>query len=131
MKPRYQHDCDACRHLGSGQVPTLGEMHGRRDHVFDFYVCESRSGDYRSFIARYGNERSEYMSNALLGSSELSHLDLVALWNGLELTVEENERLLLRLASMYRDKFSVKDYREMSTTPELSFGSGNVLFSNH
>jgi hypothetical protein len=124
--PHYQHDCSSCRYLGSGQVPVLGEQMRKKDHVFDFYVCEG--GRLRSFIARYGNEGSEHMSNALLGSAELSHLDLVALFNGLELTVEENERLLKRLTEMYRDKLSVRDYREMSTTPELHFGDGNVLF---
>ena len=89
--------------------------------------CDGCEPDRHAFIARYGNENSEYMSNALLISSELSHLDLVALFNGLELTVEENERLLKRLAEMYRGKLSVRDYRKMSTTPELSFAEINHL----
>lgn len=123
-QPAYIHDCPRCRFLGRGRAAILD---GKK--IFDFYVCEG-SGNYRSFIARYGSGAAQYVSGPLLGTAELSHLDLVALYNGLELLPEENERLLLKLADMYRRRFSVQDYLKFSAGDEVSFGSGNYLFSN-
>lgn len=45
--PRYTHDCDLCRFLG-----TFGE--------FDLYAC-AKAG-YRTFIARFGDEGPAYTS---------------------------------------------------------------------
>lgn len=126
MKPTYLHDCKSCRFLGRGRVQILGQMLGKRDQRFDFYVCEG--GRVRSFIARHGNRPEEYLSGGLLECTTLTKLDLVALFNGLELTVEENERLLRVLARERREKFSRKDYETMSTGADDNFGGGNILF---
>jgi len=125
-EPGYAHDCPHCRFLGRGRAAILDAK-----KTFDFYVCEG-SGDRRSFIARYGNREDQYMSGPLLGTAELSHLDLVALYNGLELLPEENERLLAKLADMYRRRLGgVREYQKLSAGGEVSFGSGNYLFPNN
>ena len=127
-KPMYQHDCDACRFLGHGPCPILAKMRGDPEQTFDFYVCEA--GRDRSFIARYGNKGSEYMSNGLFECAELTTLDKVALYNGLELTPDENERLLRVFASMYRERFSHKDARDLITSSDCTFGGGNIVWEN-
>lgn len=121
LMEKYQHDCGTCCFLGHGPAPILSV-----GKTFDFYVCTSGIG--RSFIARFGNRPEEYMSGPLLGTAELSRLDLVALFNGLELTPEEDTRLLRRLADMYRSKLSVRDYEKFSTGSRCVFGTGNALF---
>lgn len=126
--PSYQHDCNSCRFLGSGPCAALGKMHGKEKHVFDFYICEG--GRVRSFIARYGNRPSEYMSGGLFECVELTTLDRVALYNGLELLPDEHERLLRVFAAMYRDHFGFQDARDLITSSECVFGAGNVVWEN-
>lgn len=126
--PMYQHDCNSCRFLGHGPCATLGKMHGQDKHPFDFYICEG--GRVRSFIARYGNRPSDYMSGGLFECVELTTLDRVALYNGLELTPDEHERLLRVFASMYRERFGLKDARDLVTSSDCVFGAGNVVWEN-
>ena len=117
----YVHDCSTCRYLGSGNARILAEH-----TFFDFYVCESK--DDRSILARYGDRPDQYMSCPFLGCAELTRLDLVALYNGLELHPDENARLLQKLADSYRGKMGVRDYEQLAVSPEATFGRGNVLF---
>ncbi len=52
IKPRYEHDCEACRFVGQ----TVSE-----GIFYDLYACAP--GDVPvSYIARYGNEDDEYSS---------------------------------------------------------------------
>ena len=127
-EPTYQHDCDSCRFLGHGPCTILAKMHGDPKQEFDFYVCEG--GRSRSFIARYGNRGSDYMSTGLLECVELTTLDKVALYNGLELTPDENTRLLRVFASMWKDKFNVRDAMALSTGTGCVFGSGNIVWED-
>lgn len=47
MKPRFQHDCDACTFMG---------QHG----IFDVYLCLSGGGIRRSIIARRSSRGDDY-----------------------------------------------------------------------
>lgn len=127
--PKYQHDCEKCHYLGTGKCPVLGE------DEFDFYICTGPTG--RSMIARYGSEGPEYTSGVLFGCEELTDLDKVALFAGLELLPEEERRLLGVLARMWRAKLTIEDYRELNiytnsiygtTVYGEDFGPGNVVF---
>ncbi len=127
-KPVYQNDYNACRFLGSGPCLTLGKMSGDPKRFFDFYIC-GKDND-RTFIARYGNRDSDYMSGVLFECDELTALDKVALYNGLTLTYKENERLLRVLARMFRDKLGVHGTMALSTGVGCMFGTGNVVWEN-
>lgn len=118
--PKYQHDCEKCKYLGTGTCPALGE------DEFDFYICTSSIG--RSIIARYGSEGPEYTSGVLFGCEELTALDKVALISGLELLPEEEKRLLGVLARMWRAKLTNEDYRNLNIYGTRNFGTGNVVF---
>jgi len=52
MKPRFQHDCDACTFMG---------QHG----IFDVYLCLSGGGISRSIIARRSSRGDDYASCAV------------------------------------------------------------------
>ena len=116
---KYQHDCEKCHYLGTGKCPALGE------DEFDFYICTGPTG--RSMIARYGSEGPEYTSGVLFGCEELTDLDKVALFAGLELLPEEEKRLLGVLARMWRQTI---DYLGVNTYGNhyLNFGYGNVVW---
>lgn len=47
MKPKWTHDCNACKYIGS--------MHSDRG-LLDWYTCKN------SVIARYGDDGPEYWS---------------------------------------------------------------------
>lgn len=127
--PVYDHDCRKCRYLGTGRCPTLGEQVGRSgaDSVFDFYACSGmKIRGARTFVARYGNRPEEYASGSLFGSAELTTLDLVALYNGLELTSSEEKKLLEVLVRHYKKVLDVPDLVRLASG--CSFGSGNVMW---
>ena len=121
--PRYKHDCDRCVYLGSGECNALGEG------FFDFYTC-TNPDNVRSFIARYGNEGSEYASTRLFSCVELTRLDKIALYSGLELTAEEEKGLLRCLATMWKETQTRPDYRDTSIKGADFFGKGNVCFED-
>ncbi len=51
--PKYTHDCENCKFLGT-----------HKDH--DLYFCEDeKDGFFDTVIARYGNEGSEYKSGMI------------------------------------------------------------------
>ena len=116
--PKFTHDCDKCKFLGSGKYQGADA---------DFYTCPTFEGR-RTFIARYGDEGPEYSSCPLFCCVELTALDKVALYNGLELNEAEEKALLCCLAAMYKNKFTVNDYENMSAG--VNFGGGNVMFEN-
>jgi hypothetical protein len=126
--PIYQHDCDACRFLGSGPCRALDQRRAKVKHIYDFYVCED--APQRSFLARYGNRPEEYMSNRLFCCAELTVLDKIALYNGLELTPTEEKHLLRTFASMWRQGFNMNDAEQLVTSSDCTFGTGNVVFEN-
>lgn len=59
--PKFEHDCDACVFLGSGNV---------QDHTYDFYACPREwsvtssgpPGSHMCCIARFGSKGPEYAS---------------------------------------------------------------------
>ena len=55
----FKHDCDSCQPLGEYGYPR----HESPNTLFDLYYCPRC--DEGSFIARYGNEGSEYESAPL------------------------------------------------------------------
>jgi len=97
----HKHDCDKCRYLGQAK---------KNNKLYDFYICETLS--FRTFIARYGDEPSEYSSNSLFICCELTDLDKIALMSGLELTKEEESRLLNVMLRMYKTSLTLNDYKE-------------------
>lgn len=122
MKPKYQHNCSDCTFIGTDNV-------GKGETVYDFYTCQADGSRLpRSLIARYGNEPHEYTSGPLFCCGELTELDKLALYRGLELTKLEEKKLLSVLANMYQSGLSVKDYQKLGG--ELSFGKGNVMFED-
>jgi hypothetical protein len=64
MKPRYTHDCDRCKPLG-----TAAE--------YDLYFC-LQTGDFPTVIARYGNDGWEYTSGIGSGLLPLRIAELKA-----------------------------------------------------
>jgi hypothetical protein len=59
----FTHDCDQC--------VSLGEYFSTEDEqMYDLYVCGKASYG-NSFIARYGNEPSEYMSAPYFVAAQL------------------------------------------------------------
>lgn len=100
---------------------------GDNSVIYDFYTCEADGKEMpRSIIARHGNRPEEYQSVPLFGCAELTDLDKLALFRGLELTTIEEARLLSVLARMYRDKLNRGEYLELGGS--LMFGRGNVMF---
>lgn len=118
--PKYQHDCDACKYLGTGICKVLG------DGELDFYICNTSLG--RSIIARYGSDGPEYISGALFCCVELTVLDKVALFAGLELEPDEKTRLLAVLSRMWKSTLSLEDYRNLNIYGVKDFGTGNIVF---
>ena len=53
MKPMYEHDCEACRHLGT--------VNGA-DGVVDLYMCPRDGGLGPSLVARFGDDGPDYTS---------------------------------------------------------------------
>lgn len=125
----YTHDCDNCKFLCTGRCKALG------DDVYDFYICGNDRRDARTMIARYGNEDSEYISGMLFCCVELTAFDKVALFNGLELTEKDKEKLLGCLSRMWKNKLSIEDYKSMNVSSlsfeaKFAFGNGNVVFED-
>jgi len=121
MSAKYIHDCDSCKYLGTGTCSILGNKE------YDFYICEH--GDLgRTLIARYGSLGYEYMSGILFSCVELTPLDKVALYNNLELTEEEEGRLLRVFARMWKEKLTISDYQSMNVFGVGDFGNGNVVW---
>ncbi len=53
MKPKFDHNCDSCKYLGS-------------DDEHDFYHCQST---IETVIARYGDNPPDYISGLLLAKN--------------------------------------------------------------
>lgn len=126
MSPLFKHDCVGCRYLGTGIIKALSQL------PLDFYICSAISGLIeplcRTLIARYGDEGSQYTSGGLFECVQLTRLDKVALFCGLELTAVEEKSLLRILAMLWRESNeTILAYQEFSSS-ELQFGKGNVVF---
>ena len=118
--PKYQYDCDACKYLGTGTCKLFG------DGELDFYICKGSLG--RSVIARFGSDGPEYISGPLFCCAELTPLDKMALFAGLELEPDEKDRLLSVLSRMWKSTLSLDDYRKLNIYGVKDFGCGNVVF---
>jgi len=56
---QFKHDCPACTFLGS--------IVDRNERLCDLYVCvDDHDPDGTSFIARYSDEGSDYISTSLI-----------------------------------------------------------------
>jgi hypothetical protein len=120
--PHFTHDCDVCKYLGSGKY---------EEQDADFYICEKTIPGYRTFIARYGNEGGEYCSNMLFCCVGLTPLDMVALYNNIELTPEEEERLKNKAVEFMKEKFFMNSIQTLKGLDAgVSFGSGNIMFKD-
>ena len=54
-RPRYKHDCETCQFVGG--------LHRVDGKWYDCYVHEIKAkGNPVTYVARYGNEGSEYLS---------------------------------------------------------------------
>jgi hypothetical protein len=127
MTPLYTHDCEKCKYLGTGTAQILTAQM-LRIHQYDFYICAD-SSEYRTCIARYGDFGSEYISGLLFSCEELTRFDKVFLYNGIELTEQEEKRALRILVSMYKQQLSFQDCKSFSTG--CSFGSGNIFWKDN
>jgi hypothetical protein len=59
LSPVYQHDCDACRFMG-----TVADSYARGEAGWvDLYHCPRGVIGGGSLIARYGDEGREYLSS--------------------------------------------------------------------
>jgi hypothetical protein len=114
--PKYKHDCTECKFLGTGK------KYGLVFSDIDFYICGGNG--LRTLIARYGDNGDEYTSSPLFICTTLTSLDQVALFNGLELTREEEVRLLKVLLRMYATGRSWEDIAKSAT--DIKLGKGNI-----
>jgi hypothetical protein len=130
QKPKYIHDCSSCKYLGTGTAPILKRTIS--PCFYDFYICEceGKLSQYRTIIARSGNDDDEYLSTILLGSQCFTPLDLVFLFNGIELTKPEESRVLKILITQWKNNLGMADFRNMSTGVECSFGGGNIFWKD-
>jgi hypothetical protein len=65
-KPRFEHDCDCCKFLGTLTLPKDNETSKRyKTTVFDLYFCKQEIGD-ETVISRFGNKGYEYTSGLRL-----------------------------------------------------------------
>jgi hypothetical protein len=69
VTPTFQHDCDACRFLGTVTGPN--PYHAGLPYVWDLYFCERSDGG--SVIARHSDEGCEYLSTPVKLLSPSSH----------------------------------------------------------
>ncbi len=113
MEPRYNHDCDKCQFLGHHKDA-------------DVYLCKGFLG--RTMILRYSSECSDYCSSPLFCCVDFTEIDLFALYNGLELTEEEEERVCKILVRKFKDKLQLSDLQSMSSN--LVLGKGNIIWND-
>src|SRR5664279_4449235 len=84
--PLYRHDgCSCCKYLGTSVNKGL-----------DYYICDGEnriSGGTlsRTFIARCGSSPADYASHPLFCGVELTNIDKIALYHGLDLTETEEK----------------------------------------
>ena len=117
MQPKYKHNCERCKYLGT-------EVYLETTH--DFYICALNPEATRLVVARYGDSSHEYMVNRLFVSEVLTDMDRLALFRGLELTDIENQKLFRVLAQMYRRGFTVPVCERL--IGPTAFGNGNIVF---
>ena len=110
--PKFEHDCAVCTYLATG------EFNGRE---CDFYVCCDSRGD-RSFVARYGSDGAQYSSVGLFECIELTTLDTFALLHGLELTADEERRLLRLLLNTHKAELTRDKRKIMGNNPNDLLG---------
>lgn len=74
-KPRYKHDCDACKWVGSIDYPAPHSDNTAPIRHADLYVCLQSIGG-PSCIARFSSEGSDYasMAESLIRSAYLPRL---------------------------------------------------------
>ena len=113
MEPRYKHVCDDCKFLGHHKDA-------------DVYLCKGSLG--RTMILRYGDECSNYSSSPLFCCVDFSEIDLFALYNGLELTTEEEEKVCKILVRKFKDKLLIEDLLKISS--QLVLGKGNIIWND-
>jgi len=113
LGPRYEHDCNKCKFLGHHKDA-------------DVYICDGFLG--RTMILRHSSDLPDYCSSPLFCCVDFTEIDLFALYNGLELTEEEEKRVCKILARRFKDKLSIEDLRVMSSS--LVLGRGNIVWND-
>ena len=63
-KKKHKHDCSSCIFLGTF-TPKEGD-YAKRD-TYDLYYHPSDEPVFRSLVARYGSEGSQYLSGMIFG----------------------------------------------------------------
>ena len=128
QQPKYIHHCSNCKYLGTSTAPILQQT--INTCFYDFYICADTLDEYRTIIARSGSGDGEYLSTIFLGGLCFTPLDLVFLFNGIKLTKEEEVRAFKILINKWKDGFSMRDFKDMSTGVECSFGRGNIFWKD-
>ena len=65
MKPYYKHNCDSCRYLGSLTLSVPQKL----EKKVDLYHCSLSFDKEGTYIARYSDEESDYISSPLSNNS--------------------------------------------------------------
>jgi hypothetical protein len=119
MKPKYQHDCESCKYLGTSKANILNV-----ESECDFYICGNE--ELRTLIARYGDDGPEYSSTPLFACVTFTPLDLIAILNGFEFNKYEEERAFKVLVNHFKNSLSREDYKRYSL-PDIDLGKGNFF----
>jgi hypothetical protein len=123
-----------CKYLCSGK----SRFHSDHYQEYDFYICDARIPTMgRTIIARFGDDGPDYCSSPLFCSDCcLTTFDILALYNGLELTSVEEKRLATICIKIVKSQTfsSVQEYLKNAIRDEndiaVSFGKhGNLFFS--
>ena len=85
MKAKFEHDCLACRYLGTVEGPN--PYHEGRAYTWDLYFCARSDGG--TVIARYASEGSKYQSTPVSMLKSGGHPAL--LWAVALLEMEERK----------------------------------------
>lgn len=112
-KPRFEHDCNACKFYGQARY---------QNNNVDVYLCQTRE-NVRTIICRYGNDGPEYFSGGLFECVILTSLDKFALLHGIELTDTEKDRLLQVLLGENKARWAIRDYNDYPDEDEKVLGN--------
>lgn len=93
-QPKFKHDCTNCKFLGHAKDQ-------------DWYSCKNEMLGSRSIIARFGDDGIEYKSCSLFRCAELTSLERLALSLGLEITPEEERKMLKILLHQEKQKIGI------------------------
>lgn len=119
--PKFKHNCKGCKFLGTFHIIDEEDK--------DFYICGAEEEDEtRTFLIKNSDLEYDYESAPLFCCAELTDLDKIALFGGLELAPGEEKALFRVLVNMFKYHLNVEDYKKYSLSGNL--GRGNIVFKD-